>query len=420
MRAIPLAAGVLVLAAAHSPAGAAWSSPHAAGPSGSEIRAPAVARSPAGDVVTAWVRAPRRAGPGSGQVMVMEKRARGRWGPARLLSAPGTGAPAVAVAPDGSAAVAFGIRDVLHVARRSGRTGGWRVERVASGGGHVVDVRVALDPRARIILAWSARADDEFVLRYLRRGIGPGARWEPRGDAVAVRNRPAIRVSADGRALASWTHDGAVYAVAVGDERPVASRLGSGDEQIPSLAIAPGGRALVGWQVGLPGGSSVVAASERAPSGRWRTLGDLGVGERPEVALGSRGDAAVVWAVSDARGERAGIEAQIRRRTGPWRTTPVVVQAMCGCRYGIDEVAVDGRGGPLVAWRRLSPERREVVALSARAAAGGRWRSVALLPRPDPGDVALGVDRVAGAAVAWGPASLAAAGPLTRVRAGAR
>ncbi|MEQ8833170.1 MAG: hypothetical protein RIB67_01845 [Miltoncostaeaceae bacterium] len=421
MRAIPLSAAVILLAAAHaSPASAAWSSPHVAGPSGTEVRAPAVARSPAGDVMTVWVRVPRGAGPGSGQVMVRSRPAQGTWGPARRLSGPGTGAPAAAIAPDGSAAVAFGIRDVLHVARRQGRRGPWRVERVASGNGHVVDVRIALDARRRITVAWSARSGDAHVVRTARRGPRASGRWAYRGDGVVARARPAIEVAADGRALASWAHDGSVHAVPLGGLDPAATRLGSGDDQIPSLALAPGGRAVVGWRVVLPGGSTVVTASERGRSGAWRSLGDLGVGSRPEVAIGPRGDAAVVWPVSDSIGERAGIDGQIRSGTEPWRATPVVARAACECRYVLDGVAVDGRGGPLVVWHRVRREGGGVVALSARAAAGGPWRSVALRPPPSVGDVALGVDRVAGAALAWSPARTWAAGPLTRLRAGAR
>jgi hypothetical protein len=166
------------------------------------------------------------------------------------------------------------------------------------------------------------------------------------------------------------------------------------------MAMGSGGRLVVAWRTRLPGGTAVVGAAVTDEEGRVRNLGDLAVGDDPRAGMNARGDAAVAWVVSDTGGDRGGVAAVAARSGGPWRPVSVVRQSRCACRSAVADVAVDGAGGLLVAWRRYSRRAADLAAVTARSATGRR-RSAAMRPAPDAAAADLATDGGPGAAALW-------------------
>ena len=401
MRVALVCAGAVFLAIPAA-AQAAWAPPAVlAADSASTHRAPAIARTAAGDVVAAWARAPVEAGAGSGRIVVSERRApRGAWSRGRLLSAAGVGPPAVAIGPRGAAVVAWGVRNRLHAAVRDDRAGAWRVAVVAEGPGHVTDIAASVDASGAMALMWS----EAIGTRYrVRRSTRPGAgAWRVGAASIVAAARPAMATGAGGNGVVAWTTDDRIAvsrATPTGFERPV--EAGAGDSPMPSLGLAAGGRFLLGWRTRLPGGTSMIGAARGDAAGVVRGLGDMGVGDDPRVAMNARGDAAIGWTLSDEGGERGGIQGLVSRAGGAWAPATVVRQTACACRYAVADVEVDGSGGLVVAWRRASRRAADVAVVGSRAARGGPWRRVALQPAPDVSGIDVAADGGHGAAAVW-------------------
>jgi hypothetical protein len=398
-----LCAGMALMLAAPAAASAAWGPPVLLGTAGgADHRAPAIARNAAGDAVAAWVRAPASAAPGSGRVLLSERRgASGRWTRARVVSGPGVGAPAADIGPRGAALVAWGVGSRVFVASRDARTSRWRTAAVATGPGRVTDLAAGADASGAMAVMWAESIGARYRVRRAARPV-PGGRWRIGASAIVTAGRPALATGAGGNGVAAWVTDGRVAvarATAAGFERP--ELAGSGDSPIPALSMAGSGRLLAGWRTTLPGGTTVVGAAAGGPTGELRQLGDVGVGDGPRVGINARGDAAVAWSLADRDGDRAGVQALVARAGGSFVPSSVVRPAACQCTYAVAEVAIDGAGGPVVAWRRTSRRAADVAAVSSRAGAGGPWRAIALRPTPEVNGVALAVDGTPGAAVAW-------------------
>jgi hypothetical protein len=397
---LAVCAGLLAVGvpAAH----ASWAPPDALSDRrDTDQRAPAIARNAAGDHLAAWVGSPAAAGAGTGRVRIAERRGRdGVWSRERTISRAGVGAPAVAISPRGAAIVAWGVRGRVEVAIRPGRRARWRTGLAARGPGHVTDVAVAVDASGAMAVMWAEAIGAGHRVR--RALLPPGAtRFRPGASSVVTTGRPALVTGAAGNGAAAWTADGRVFlarSTPSGFERPL--RIGDGDSPVPSMAMGSGGRLVVAWRTRLPGGTAVVGAAVTDEEGRVRNLGDLAVGDDPRAGMNARGDAAVAWVVSDTGGDRGGVAAVAARSGGPWRPVSVVRQSLCACRYAVADVAVDGAGGLLVAWRRYSRRAADLAAVTARSATGRR-RSAAMRPAPDAAAADLATDGGPGAAALW-------------------
>jgi hypothetical protein len=365
-------------------------------------RAPAIARNAAGDHLAAWVGSPVAAGSGTGQVRIAERRGRnGVWSRERIISRAGVGAPAVAISPRGAAIVAWGVRGRVEVAVRAGRLTGWRTTPAAEGPGRVTDVAVAVDASGAMAVMWAEAIGDGHRVRRALLPAG-ATRFRPGASTVVAAGRPALVTGAAGNGAAAWTADGRVFlarATASGFDRPL--QIGEGDSPVPSIAMGSRSRLVVAWRTRLPGGTAVVGAAVSDEEGRVRNLGDLGVGDDPRAAMNARGDAAVAWVVSDTGRDRGGITAVTARSGAAWGPVSVVRQSLCGCRYSVADVAVDGAGGLLVAWRRYSRRAADIAAVTAIPAANGARRVVVMRPAPDVDDADLATDGGPGAAALW-------------------
>jgi hypothetical protein len=284
---------------------------------------------------------------------------------------------------------------------RAGRSAAWRTAVAGTGPGRVTDVAVAVDASGAMAVMWAEAIGATFRVRRALKPAG-AARFRPGAANLVTGGRPALAIGPAGNGAAAWTDDGRTrlaVATRVGFGRPVA--LAAGGSGIPALAMGGGGRLAVAWSTRLPGGTAVVGAAMRGPDGRVRRLGDVGVGDAPRIAMNARGDAAVVWAVTDDVGERGGVQAFLIPAGSPAGTVMVVPRTVCACRYVIADAAVDGRGNVVAAWRRHSRRAPDVAAVTVVTGTDGRRRAVAMTPAPDVAAADLATDGATGAAALW-------------------
>lgn len=406
MRMRPLVlAGAAILAAAPAVASAAWSAPVRVAPADrAAYSTPAVAVGDRGDAVAAWIRTPQGARGAGGRVQLATRAtAAARWSRPRVLSGPGAALPRVALGGRSVAAAAWTNSLQVVGALRAGRSGPWRPAPVATAGGPVQDLRVAVDRSGRPIVLWSERRGSRYVVRLATRASAR-APWVVRPARLSVPGpaAPTLALSAGRGALVAWVERGRVWASrTVGEafERGVAlSATGAGT---PAAALSPQGAALASWGVRLPGGTPVLLATDRGSAGvGWGRATDLGIGAGPVAAIDDRGDAVVAWSLGDPGGAQ-GIDAATRRGRGGWEATTILGRRDCACTLSVADAAIDGTGTPLVAWRRADrrgPGRGGVAALVPGSL---DWSVPAVVTRRAIAGLAVGAGPARGAVALW-------------------
>jgi len=216
--------------------------------------------------------------------------------------------------------------------RSGGSAPGWSSPQLMATVG-AEDLGVARSPSGDTVAVWSHRIS----------GVS--------GVFVAV--RPARHPSFDAVALAS-SHDG--------------------DAVHPDVAVGADGTAVVVWEQ-RRGDRSVVQAARRRPGGSWSATTTISTetparseasgGAAPKVAVGPDGAARAVW--QETVGSVFDVVTSRMSPKGPWKGA-TALDSYSGCA----SVALNERGGEVVAYRKArSPERTHVRVMERRA--GGPW-----------------------------------------------
>ena len=320
------------------------------------------ASDPAGQLVAGWV----RIGDGGARLTATTAGVPGPFTAPQRLDSNSTspdhfGQPALAMAPDGGAVVAWAdppvaagaTGSVLVAFRPLGSARFGTPVRVATGVTRSRLLAVAAGSGGRALVALSGYFEPQVDVVDVT-AAGAGARTTLTGSGSAPRVG-AVAVGGDGAATVAWSSNGATQVAtrpADGRFSPV-TRISTAAQPVGALALAAhGGRVALAWserdvpstvarmqvaqgRLGAPLGAPHVFAAVR---GR--------IGEA-QVALGARGAAAVVWQLSCGTSGRVLLAAQRSRAAGfgPQRV-------VSGRDLHVQAPAVAlGRGGrPMVAW----------------------------------------------------------------------
>jgi hypothetical protein len=144
------------------------------------------------------------------------------------------------------------------------------------------------------------------------------------------------------------------------------------DASDPEVAMGDRGTAVVVWRR-WDGAHYRVQASSRGEDGKWSTPVNLSkAGEDawdPQVAIGPHGMAVVAWRRSDAIGQQ--VLATTRMSYGPW-SSPVMLSAVGGDAWD-PQVAVGSDSTAMVAWSRSVGANKRVQATTREP--NGSWSS---------------------------------------------
>lgn len=265
-----------------------------------------------GAAVAVWSRdppSPAASRFGDAVVRVATRPAGGLWGPATDLSVAGAAEPALAVASDGSAIIAWERAGVIEVSVRTA-TGRFTTPTAISSGVGSMRPAVAIHATGGAVAAWyqgGVMVAEQRTRNRFRRAVAlTGASGLPR---IRQLREPALAIGPGGRMMAAWRRvvngvfvvEGAIHPA--GGAWGVTQRLSvpvNRNAGHPSLALADTGRAVVAWsQPGRHNGSSIRARPVAEGS---QTFGSVEVvsrvrdrGAAPTVGVDAAGRAVVVW-----------------------------------------------------------------------------------------------------------------------------
>jgi hypothetical protein len=253
----------------------------------------------------------------------------------------------------GNAVVIWTDEAGMHAAARP-------VGKTRFGRAHVIsqtqaDPQVTVGSSGHVTAAWAAESQGAWQ-------IGAAAAHKAPAFASAVtlklpglgKSKPAIGV--DGRAgiTAAWSDDGRVMAATCGASGRCgrAKALSKQGEQAgdPRVAVASDGTAVVAWS--SPEGVSAALrrghGTFRSP-GRLTSLGDGETAKDLAVAVGPKGDAAALWLVDSADGERV----QAALRHGPrarFAKASALTGKVPGAHWSEPQIVLDDGGNALAVW----------------------------------------------------------------------
>ncbi len=286
-----------------------------------------------GGVVAVWTRDPLPAGPAGGDVRVrMAVMVPGvGWSPAEDISGEGATRPALALAPDGNALIAWN------------RAGGIEVARRAPG------AALAFPP------ALISTPDAGFA------------------------RVPAVALGPDGEGLVAWYQNGVMAAdipagrgnvPAVSLSAPAGLPTGlRPTDPPPRIALGAGGRAVVAWARAYAGTRRVEAAV-RPAGGAWLPAAVLSGGGAGAPALGSdgAGGAVVAW-TQETGAARSALRARALARSVTAFAQPELV-VPASRRTSRPSMGLDAAGRAVLAWREEPVRGRPVVRAAVRLPAG--------------------------------------------------
>lgn len=316
------------------------------------------------------------------------------WSEATTLGQSGheSGAPEVAIAPDGEAIVAWeGSRpDGVEVSsRRPGE--GWTQPVELTKYGEVDGPHVAVSARKAVVL-WSggtqSRTDGASVVMAATRirgepwsrgkDISAETRWrrQPEGEA------PQVTLTRSGRAIAIWSASDEGHSTtpfirsatqsALGTEWSAPVDLpGSIEGESPQVAATPAGEAVALWSATY-NEESGLETSSRASDGKWkwaRRLDNPGGFAEPQLATTARGEAVGVWIKEfEADGSQV-LQVAARRPSGRWK-----VRSLAPETKPYDPSIVTGPGGGVrVVWVLDDPVAEGETVVSSTRPPGGSW-----------------------------------------------
>jgi hypothetical protein len=304
--------------------------------------------------------------------------AKGRWGPAQLLSAnPGSTSTAqVAVDAAGTAIAVWSERPSMFyppkgsyrilAARYSADTRTWGPPANLSGpddSSHPENVLIGMDAAGNAVAVWreyTIPPSGNWV-RASRYTTSAGT-WTPATTvafSMGSLNSPQLAVGETGEAFAIWiaipplspalggTVQAARYDSLTGAWSAPANVSAAGEECLaPDIGVDAHGNAIAAWNLRVSNASSSTqAARYSAAKGAWGsavTLSFPGQGGGPRVAVAPQGDAVAVWAT--LLGGSVLQAARYRSATEDWRRWSTIVPA------GGPEVATDAAGNATAVW----------------------------------------------------------------------
>jgi PKD domain len=412
MAAVVAAAGA---APAAAPAPPKWLTPRDLSEVGADAVIPDVALGPNGDVVVVWAQAKQS----TWTVQAVDRPAGGSWGPPHAVSAPADHVASPQVAIVGSRVAAIwerynGKNLIAQAADRDPKTGAWNVPTSLSPSGRDAQApRIALDARGDEIAVWASVGPEGWTIQSAYRPARSS--WQPSvalGPPQAGTAAPDVVLDPSGNAVAVWAstsgEDGwAVQAAYRGSDgtwsqQSTLSGPDASGSVAPRLGLDPTNGVIAVWSRSL--GTSTVAelATRDAATGAWSEASQISpVGSdalTPEIAVNTRGDAAIVWTSSDQSG--LGVVATVRHAGKPWGPPAVLASAVSGPLA--PEVALDPRGDVLVVWSHAAGSHSRVQAATLPAGRSA-WSSARALSKPgeDALTPQLALDAEGDAAAAW-------------------
>jgi hypothetical protein len=199
-------------------------------------------------------------------------------------------------------------------------------------------LKLAFAPDGSAVAVWQSGSAVRAAIRSVTGEMGAVETLSAPGGSLG---RPLLAVDAAGNALAVWIADGGGGSVLHAASRPAGGTWGppqalsggGGYSEAPTIAVGPGGRALVAWTTTVFGesayaaaASSTLLAAERpnasAPFGPAVTISAHGA-STPSAAVGGDGEAVILWtdsAFGPPRPEwvRRATMASERRPDGSW------------------------------------------------------------------------------------------------------
>ncbi|MDQ3990737.1 MAG: hypothetical protein M3245_00290 [Actinomycetota bacterium] len=334
-------------------------------PAGQDAQDPQVAMDRNGNAVVVWEVTSYSPTEGGESVQARRRSASGTLGPVRTLSDPGQKAddPQVAMDPGGNAVVVWrrydGANSRIQARARSASGALSGVQTLSAAGRMAQHPQVAVDLAGNAVVVWE---------RY------DGANWR-----IQARRR-----SASGGVLS------AVQTLSPKGE----------DDFYPQVAVDGGGNAVVVWYRFQAGMHRLVQARGRSASGvlsavqtlspEWEDAYD------PQVAVGRRGNAVVVW-----ENGSFGWQVQARGRSASGALSDVQTLSPAGGNAYDPQVAVDPGGNAVVVWRRHGGANWRVQS-RGRSASGALSAVETLSPvGQDANDPQVAVDSGGNAVVVW-------------------
>jgi len=349
------------------------------------------------------------------------------WAPPTTLGLTGreTGAPDVAVAPNGEAIATWvGSRPAgIEVSsRRPGK--GWSPpvtlapvreeiegpEIAVSAGKAVIVWKDTIPTRhgeARVILAATRLRGKQWSRP---RNISAEKRWrsEPEGE------EPQVAITPGGKAIVVWNAtnekhlaisfiNSATQAAGGTDWTAPVGIRGSFEGEGPQVAITPAGEAVAIWGASYNEESNINVSS-RPAKGPWKGAAQLatpGPFPQPRLAMTSKGEAIGAWVKEPEDGREATVQVTTRTPGGKWRVKTLAPQD-----YGTAPTIVTEPGGrATVLWVKSSSFYEETVVASTHAP-GGVWSeptSVADegLQLPTPSESPIAVTRQGESIAVW-------------------
>ena len=289
------------------------------------------------------------------------------WPAASTLSAAGQDAlaPDVAVGPDGDAVVVWYRWDgrtnrVQASTRPAGKTWSAPVT-LSAAGAEVWDPQVAVGPQDRAIAVWRRWNGTTYEVQVSSRS-STKAPWSAPVTVSAAGEEtsdPQVSVGPQGRAVVVWTRTttagsqvrSAARATNGAWSAPTSLSATSGDAWAPQVATGPDGTAVATWSHSS-GAEYRVQASVRSAAGSWSPPTYVSAAGAdawdPQVGVGPRGAASVVWWRSDGSHDR--VEAAASTPSGSW-SAPVAVSSP-GQDAHDPQVSVDPTGAVTAGWTR--------------------------------------------------------------------
>ncbi|MBQ24166.1 hypothetical protein [Alcanivorax sp.] len=290
----------------------------------------------------------------------------------------------------------------IYANRYSASTGSWgTAELIESSAGAAVGQQIAVDNAGNAIAVWSQYDGANYNI-YANRYTASTGNWGTEelieSNSVANTLSPQIAIDSNGNAIAVWQQsdgiDESIYAnryTASTDSWGTAELIESGNngQAVESqIAFDSAGNAIAVWSQSDGGLSNIYSNRYTAGAG-WGTAeliatGDADNATRPQIAIGSNGNAIVVWSELSALGAKVSIYAsRYTASTDSWGTEELIENSDDG-HASDPQIAIDDDGnGVAVWWQPDSANLRHIY--SNRYTPGAGWGSEELIESSDDG-----------------------------------
>jgi hypothetical protein len=286
---------------------------------------------------------------------VASRSASGRFGRSQTLTDELDTDPSADVAfdPSGNAVVIWNDETGMHVAARA--VGKRRFGRAQIISQTQADPQVSVGTSGTATAAWASQAHGVWTVAaskaHTAAAFGSAVELEIPG---LGKSKPVIGVDGRSTVTAAWSDRGRVMAATCGvsgrcDQARALSPAGEKATD-PHVAVAADGTAVVAWR--SPAG---VSAALRHGHSRFGSPGRLAILESGQeatglaVAVGPKGDAAALWTVHTADGDR--VQAALRHgRRARFATASALTATVPGAQWSDPQIVVDGHGNALAVW----------------------------------------------------------------------